>query len=528
MATRSPIEETFRGGGGGGVQTIEPGGGGGAQIARPGESAAPNYVGMYSEATRAALEPAKFMWGMYKDREELSKQQQQLMLRGQELDETKRSNLIKESQTAALQELDRQKEEEIVRHNKADEARAQQQADIDKAKEEYMKPYYEAQSARADAETSDLKQKLEDSKKAAEDKKNDDQVIAEFNKKIDSWGPMDHYSIEEHPELADVYQSAFRQLKTPDGEKRLSGIIGQNTALGQELARHNEMSGWTKAAHDAFIADYNDWNRGPEAPNISGEARFNRAFAAGADVQSREMEKNGYWDAKNGKWEQGWGDAGFKAYNSFLGSEAATHLTRDEAERKAMALGRDADEKYKAEIKQKTAAAQSGMAKLKPSDIKDMVQAAIPKKEGESEADYEARTGPYINGAISAEENKIGGANEYLQQQQLGGKAVTTPGAGQTNTIDTHAKRLLGEPNPSPTPAATPEKNPEANVGYNYTYKGVRLPASESSQETAVAPAYTAPPAWGTPTSGGQVSQNIPLGSWDYWNRQFNPPEELA
>src|SRR5262249_49850591 len=103
-----------------GVQLITPGGGGGAQeIAKPVH--APDYVGMYGEAIRGALEPVKFQWDAYAKSQELSNQLQELGIRGRAMDETIRHNRADEVNKDLDIALRRQDHEENIRKNKADE-----------------------------------------------------------------------------------------------------------------------------------------------------------------------------------------------------------------------------------------------------------------------------------------------------------------------------------------------------------------------------------------------------------------------
>lgn len=521
-----------RGGGAGGVELIEPTGGGGAQdIYRGG--AVPNYVQMYSEAMRTALAPAQFMWGMYRDREELSAKQQELLMKGQELAATQQTNRIREEQEVARTNLEQLREAETERHNKAEETR---QTQI----EEWQKPLREAQAAEANALAAENKQKLEDLKEEADLRKNDRAAIDEMQTKLKEFGPEDHYDVQKNPEIVGIVEKAWSKIRSPWGKQEMSFIVGQDNALGQEIARKKAMTGWSKEAKDAFITNYNRWGQDPNAPDISGPERFNNAWVAGNNIQQMENEKNGYFDAKTGKQIPGWGDSAMAAYNKIKNDPANANLTSYERELKAMAAGRDEHERFQAQVKAKGA---TDIVKLKPTDISDMVDRAFPKKPGESNEEWETRKSPHYLESIRQEDVKPGGALEYLQGQTTKTPGVAPEGAPTESPQDRWARahgltpaqppglppgyvwrhgtptRVSPAPAAAPTPApvitGTPAPVPPA-LGFGPTPAPTPAPAPTITAPTEVG----APLPTGTPTAQAGL-----LTPWDYWSTQFGQTE---
>jgi len=295
-----------------GPQLIEPtGGGSAAQIAKP--EHAPNYVAMYGEAIKAALAPAEFSWGTYYQSQELANKLQELGLRGSELNETKRANLIKEQhdvldlalrgraqdevarhnradetyQTGLLG-LEGDREREAERHNKVDETRAQDQLQFERDREKSEAQLRDVQRADMESQKAYREQETNLKKRELDDRTNDDQELDKLNQALAKFGPVDHYKIDSNPELQKVIQDAHAHMKTAYGEQRLSMITGKQMALGQELDRQSEMTTWTAQGRDAFLDRYNS-----AGENQTAQQRFNSAYEYGRRMNENENARRG-------------------------------------------------------------------------------------------------------------------------------------------------------------------------------------------------------------------------------------------
>lgn len=506
-----------------GVQLVDPtgggGGGGAGDVARP--VSAPDYAGMYSRAMTAALEPAKFMWGKYKDQEEINKQQQELLLRGRELTETQRANQIRESQAEADQEIRRLQQQETSRHDQAEETRlssAEQETerknradeDRENAKDEWQKSYYGAL-------TDEAKNKADESRSALDDIKNDQQVLSTLRDKLKAFGPTDHYNMQDHPELAEIIQDATGNMRTTNGRQQLEQLVGHNTALGQELERRNEMTTWTPAAHDAFIASYNRYNQGPEGAHVSNQERFNNAFQAGSQTESLEKEKSS------------WGDAGNKAYIDFMNSKAAFGMTPQEAERAAIEKGRTANEEFQASLKQKTAAQTKPNVAMKPEDIGALVDDSIKQGKDEAADDFAKRKAQVKNEAIVAEDANPGGAATVVQKYagQAPGAITTTTAPAQKSAADQWAARFGNKPQPN-VDRTSSIQNPEMGPGSFIDTSTLPKPTPTPTPKVITQPAILSKTPGGMP-EGNQGAQNTTLLSpWDYWKNLFGTSEEVT
>jgi hypothetical protein len=301
-----------RGGGGVGPELITPEGGGGIQqIARP--EHAPNYAALFSDVIRAAMEPAKFSWDMYYQGGELANKMQEMGLRGQELDETKRSNLAKEQQMALDLALRGREADETARfhrsteqyqqgllgnesarikeegrHNQATEDAASNRLLFDEDQLRSEDALRKIQGAEAAARTQETQTEYKLKQKEIDDRANDDAVIDKLADKIHSLGPRDIYNSDTNPEVKEIIQWAYGAVKTPYGHDRVTHMVGSESALGQQVERASKYADFNTAGKDAFLKRFNS-NQGPERDETY-QQKWDAAFDAGKYANDNENE----------------------------------------------------------------------------------------------------------------------------------------------------------------------------------------------------------------------------------------------
>jgi hypothetical protein len=437
-------------GGGGGVELIEPGGGGGAQqIARP--VAAPNYPDMYARTIQAALEPAKFSWGTYVQSQELADKLQELNLKGGELEETRRRNLADEANKALEMTLTSKRydeearhnkatedyysndllfkedqERETIRHNKADETRAADAERLAEKKEEHEETLRASQEADQNALREMHLEQLRTSKMENDNYVHDLGVIDKFKMAARAFGPMEHYNIEDNPELQKIYRDALSDIRTDTGKKMFAESTGGIGGLGEELNMQHEKAGFSPEAQSEFRRSYNDGVR--DNPGLGHQQIFENAFNAAKRTQA------------NVETRRGWGMSGKAMYDKAIAAG------KDEAT--AMAAGESANEQEKAGIKSATTFTKRTDAEIaKATQSPDNPEGELIQLTGETDADFQVR-----QARVRKEMHELRDNNQD-PQLALDKENEKTINANKTPTGTAPAGAKPGTPGFMPTPS---------------------------------------------------------------------------
>jgi hypothetical protein len=315
-------------------------------VARP--EAAPNYVGMYSEAIKGALAPYQYLLDYRKELSEEDERRAQIQnfldehdLKTQELAETHREHVADEAQKHLDYLQQGKKLDEDVRHNQADEATAKLEADVrvkqeqvDQQRADEEERYHDLQqiheenaleetirdnkaknqvatddqATKAKVADADISQKgaqaardqaEADQRKLSNDNfQSDMKVMSALRDGLKKYGPKDFYNMDDNPDLQSMVQEANSKLLTNEGRHQWDMLVGQNTAVGMELQERADLAKMSPEAKKAFHDTYINTDKNDQPAN-----RFNAAMSAANMAQSR-------YEAKNQWLDQGW-----KAYN---------------------------------------------------------------------------------------------------------------------------------------------------------------------------------------------------------------------
>jgi hypothetical protein len=339
------------------------------QVARP--VAAPNYVGMYSEGIKGALEPYNYLLNMQKElsEEDFRKGEIQNFLdehqdKANALAETTRSNRANEAMTALERGMEQQRivetsrhdqvdETETGRHNAADEAlRKQTEDEVARSNQAKEVQLQKDLDLRTEAQKHDLQFKQVQSDAVAtqarlkqqdlDDEQNDNRVLDGLSSSLKDYSPDQIYSSNDNPELQQLLDDARRNTRTVPGRGRLDDMVGERTALGRENIERIELNHMSTQAKDAFQDSMlSSAPSGPDAPAVPTQTRFTNALNTARQVEQRYKEREG--DPTGNK--PGWTDAGLDAYKQAK-ADGKDDLT-------AQGMGRMANFKALTEAKEK-------------------------------------------------------------------------------------------------------------------------------------------------------------------------------
>jgi hypothetical protein len=446
------------------------------EVAKP--VAAPNYVGMYSEAIKGALAPYDYLLNYRKELSEEDERRAQIQnfldehdLKSQELAETHREHVADEAQKRLDNLMQGKKLDEDIRHNQADEATADLEAQIkgktaqteaDRAAEEERKDKDEsnrlwwaqeetnrenrakdqrdqndqdlkaktdaAQISKDNADSLYLQRNADKLKQDSDDRTNDYQVMDELNQFLNHQRPEDIYASRDNPEIQQAIDDARGRLKTTEGRHMWDERVGKDTALGMELDERGKLSRMSpegkKAFSDAYIKT---------PSNMQPQERFNTAMQAANVAEGRYFLK------------QDWLDEGNKAYKEAI--------TQNKSPDDAFVAGQTADVAQKSGIKQKeeTKVDKAFLEMVKDS-VKKLPSEIQDKTNGEDAYDQRAnsiatRIGSlYMQGKkdeFNAAMDELHKTGNYTGQ---GGAAVVNPADKAKAAQDWVNKHGLGLP----------------------------------------------------------------------------------
>jgi hypothetical protein len=463
------------------------------QVARP--VAAPNYVGMYSEGIKGALEPMNYLLNMQKElsEEDYRKAEIQNFLddhsdKATQMAETKRSNIATEAMTALERQLEQQRVTETGRHDQVEEAETSRSHQADEAlrkqtedevaryhnweQEKFQKDLElrtEAQKhdlKHTDALTDEVTSKAKEQQQELDDRQNDTKVFDDLNGFLKDYTPNQIYGSNDNPELQQKIDEARRSTRTVAGRARLDAVIGGQTALGRENEERIELNHMSKSARDVF-QDQMLKSAPTGMPGETGtptQVRFNDALSAARQEETRVQERNK------------WTDAGIAAYKQ------AKADGKDEVT--AQGAGRMAEFKTLNEAKAKAD------QKPDPQMIKQLVEKMrgnVKRLPDEPDEEFNARAD-----AINLPKAQQMEQDQRLNPEKIQNLPTTAPNAKPTNNADDFTKSLL------PTkPAGSPATN---------TIQG--NPVSK--------PFENMPLGMVAPTSGGGGSALMPVSAPQY------------
>lgn len=497
----------------GGVQLISSTGGGG-EIPKTPE--APNYVAMYNDSIRAALEPAKFSWDMYSKSEALGNQLKELNLKSDEIAETSRANQAREANEGlrlalgnreaaeterrnradetirnASATLETRRADETERHDKADELNAslrEQNEQFKNILEGLKGDYYNAQTEHTRLETQKLQDDINDSK-------HDNLLLEELNKA--DFSPTEHYNVNENPALQDLYKKMTgpEGLKTDKGKAAFRDFMTSKQGLGRELSAYNEMSDWSPEVRDAFYSAYSQMPEGG-----SDEQRFFKAFDAG---KQREADL---------KAQKNWTPAGWQTFNALRAAGKGWQ--------ESMVGGNEASVR-ESSLDKKSGADTANEIKIGPKQVDDAVDALIKQDKGESDDDFTRRKQSlklwgydhknefmtFMSAQPGVKEQNL---NTFFKGAQQSGKQYQVAGLpDQTQTAKVApTPPVIAKPSPTPDVSKAPPWpwSPAAHVTPSPTPGKGALSLPLSGQETELTsnqPGMTASPfEWLTNLSG--------------------------
>lgn len=450
------------------------------QVARP--VAAPNYVQMYSEGIRGALEPMNYLLNMQKElsEEDLRKGQIQNFLdehqdKANQLAETTRSNKATEAMTALERQLEQQRvtetgrhdmveESEIGRHNVTDEALRKQQLDEIERQNQFDQMKFqkdlelrtEAQEhdlKHTDAQTDELLSQARQQKQEFDNQQNDSKVIDDFNSKLSKFTPEQIWNSSENPEVQSTIDAAISGIKTGTGRQRLDEIIGPKTALGREISERKELNGMSTEAKNAF---HNSILKSPSTDEngnpIPSQIRFEQSLSQARQVQARYEQR------------QNWTDVGQQAYKQAL--------IDGKSDEEAYGIGRGAE--IKAQTQDKARLDQKPNPAM-VQQLTDLIAPSIPKKPGEDDKVYQqrAQTEAGMKAAQYEEDQRLNPQKFREETQSLIQPSATSTSAGNASDFvrstltPSVAKPGSGnvQPSTSPTPPPGPTIEPNAVRG---------------------------------------------------------------
>jgi hypothetical protein len=402
----------------GGIDLIEPGGGGGIQeIAKPVN--APNFAGMYAEATRAALEPARFYWSTYADSAKQALEESRLQ-------EYTRANLAKEADDRAKNDIEDARSKETIRHNMEDEKQSDRRATAEErrldieaqirdnaAKAEETRAKSEAarselESAQAKKINTQLDMQTDQYKKV----QHDQDLFNDFIKKVGGgqYMPTQFYGLNENPYLARIINETSDGMQTLEGHKMLEEYEAGQNALGREVAARREMGGWDQGAKDVFQDNFNKIAR--EHPELTAPERFFQAIQQGRLEQQR-IDLRGKWTTPDA----------WQAYNNGI-QNGLTPV-------QAMAAGTDAE---------KDATSKPVPTKLSADDIRTIVTPRIKPNPGESKEDLAARIEQAVAQGVTLQNTRPAEFNQFIKS--LYPTTALKPGETPAQAF---ARSLLGE-----------------------------------------------------------------------------------
>jgi hypothetical protein len=465
------------------------------QVARP--VAAPNYVGMYSEGIKGALEPMNYLLNMQKElsEEDYRKAEIQNFLddhadKATQLAETKRSNIANESMTALERQLEQQRVTETGRHDMADEAETQRSHFVDEDLAKQREQEYErAGQAERDQKQKDLDlrteaqkydlqyrqaltgevtSKAKEQQQELEDKQNDNDVFDGLNSFIKDYSPNQIYGSNDNPELQQKIDEARRSTRTVAGRQRLDAVIGGQTALGRENEERIELNHMSKSARDVF-QDQMLKSAPTGMPGETGtptQVRFNDALSAARQEETRVQERNK------------WTDSGLTAYKQ------AKADGKDEVT--AQGAGRMAEFKALSDAKAKSDEHPD------PQMLKQLVEkmrGQVKRLPDESDEDFNARADSMNLPKATQMEQDM-----RLHPDRIQNLPTVVPNAKPTNNADDFTKSLLPT-KPAGSPATnTIQGNPVSKPFENMPL-GMVTPTSSSGGSALMpvsAPQYAA------------------------------------
>lgn len=354
------------------------------EVAKPPQ--APNYVGMFSEAIRGALQPYEYLLNYRKELSEEDARKAQIQnylaehdLKTKELQETIRTHTADEAQKRLDFQIAQARETELNRHNVADELHQTHLEAIDQAKAEAeeKRASIEEQVKAIEADRLKLQDKesaskiaenqavgawhqseAEKNKRIAQDEVRDQGLVDQLRDYIHGINDKDLYNSDKFPDIQKRIIDLRSQMRTKFAQAQADELIGTTTGYGRESQARESLLGMAPEARAAFQDELR--KPGPQGEHPADQ--FYRAMHAAevANNQVSEMSK--------------WGPEATQAHNAAI--------TAGKTPAEAFLVGRGVQASVGSELKKPAAFNQKLFE-----DIRD----AIPKKEGEDESVYESR-----------------------------------------------------------------------------------------------------------------------------------------
>lgn len=428
------------------------------QVARP--VAAPNYVGMYSERVKAALEPYEYLLNYQKELSDEDYKKAEIQnflsehdLKTKQLSEDVRSHTADEAIRNLTEQTNAARQVEEARHNVVDERRADRESDLQEWRDLEVQRHNEATEA-AEKKTLELTSSLHDSDikkndadtewlktqtqlKTTEDaqRTQDQQVIQDMDKYISGIKPEDLWNINENPEIQQKIDEARASLHTQEAKTQFNQMVGAKQALGQSDADHKAYNNLSPEARKTFSSAMLQSDSSTPI-----QLRWNDALNAAGQTQAQVNAR--------GSWSQ----AGITAEQNAL----AEHKSPQEA----FVAGRDADAQWKSDLKAKEdLKPEPKMVDQLQTQLDQLYRARYPQNKGEKNADYDSRIKSMI-GAQAVELEQDSRVNRPVFMQKLKMLDIDpnslSMGEAQTGQKSTVQPGVTPAPASSPVPAPSP------------------------------------------------------------------------
>lgn len=420
---------------------------------------APNYVNMYAESIKAALEPFNYLLNYQKElsEEDVRKADIQNLLfehdyKTKALNEEIRAHGADEAGKTLERQLESKKLDEMVRHDQADEShstameglekqRLTYEEDQKKAEQDYRDKDLELRKSESDAKISEAKQTQSEAalrtkiyQNELDDRTNNDKLAAEMSDWISSIKPEDLWNSAENPEIQKKLDYFLTNLKGPYGRDMYDHLIQSHIALGQEIADRKEISGFSTEGKRKFNSEMDRLAR--EQPNLTVQDRFNQALEAGRSATIMQGER--------GKWSP----EALKAYQDYK-----IHNPNDEAG--AFGAGRAAEEQYQKELKAK----ETGLT-APPKEMIAAWQGMVTLRQGETPDQRDVRANKF-----ASDMGEAWGRHDEDAMAKLKATVNAAPGAQGAQGGDTSTwlknrgytvKKGLPQTNPATAPVIKP------------------------------------------------------------------------
>lgn len=362
------------------------------QVGRP--TQAPNYVGMYSERVKAALEPYQYLLDYQKELSEDDLRKAQIQnflnendLKTKQLNEDVRSHTADETIRTMAQQTNSARAAEEARHNVVDEKhqlrddllaqfrdteieRHNKAAEANEAKTlELTSSLHDSDIKKNDADTEWLQTQTNIKRTEDAQRSDDQQVIQGLNSYVSGIKPEDLWAINQNPEIMQKVTEARGKLHTKEAIQQFDEILGAKQVLGQEIADRNTYDNFSTGAKKAFVADMLESGKDPGS---TMQQRWNRALQAGGQIEAQGQERTT------------WSSAGTEAEQKAL--------AEGKSPQDAFLAGRTAHQTYMSDLKAKEdLKPEPAMVDKLQTQLENVYKSRNPKTKGENNTDYDAR-----------------------------------------------------------------------------------------------------------------------------------------